>query len=183
VEVGATPQRGDVVVARASSDDALTILTLRDDLAAWMVEHGIEQWRSGEMPLAWIETCAAHGWLFAASRNGSLVGSVTLVWTDPFVWGDQNEPAGYIHMLMVRRADAGSGLGRRLLEWAENQIRSSGLCVARLDCVRSNARLREYYESAGYSLVGHRDFPGDSNVALGDTTSRATALYEKRLNG
>ena len=90
-----TTEQGDVVVVRASPDDAVAILRLRDALASWMVECGIDQWRPGEMPLPWIELCAAQGWVFAALLDDRLVGSLTLVWDDPLIWVDRNEPAGY----------------------------------------------------------------------------------------
>jgi len=58
-------------------------------LASWMVERGIDQWRPGDMPLPWIEVCAAQGWVFAALRDDILVGSLTLVWADPLSGGSQ----------------------------------------------------------------------------------------------
>jgi GNAT superfamily N-acetyltransferase len=160
-------------MVRASPHDAAAVLGLRDALASWMFERGIDQWRPGEMPLAWIEECVAHGWIFVARRDGDVVGSVTLVWTDPFIWGERNEPAGYVHMLMVDRAFAHLRVGQSLLEWAERRITRSGHHRARLDCVCTNVGLRAYYENAGYELVGYREFDGIPSVAL----------YEKTLNG
>ena len=167
-----TTERGDVVVAQASPRDAVAILRLRDALAVWMVEHGIDQWRPSDLPLSWIELCVAQGWVFAARRDDDLIGSLTLVWDDPFVWGSRNEAAGYVHMVMVDRAFARQGLGRSLLGWAERQITRAGHRRARLDCVRTNVALREYYEHAGYVLVGNREFAGGVP---------AVALYEKAL--
>jgi len=139
-----------------------------------MVECGIDQWRPGEMPLPWIELCAAQGWVFVALLDERLVGSLTLVWDDPLIWGDRNEPAGYVHMLMVDRAYAHLGLGRSLLDWAERRITRAGHRHARLDCVRTNLDLRAYYENAGYALVGYREFAGKTP---------SVALYEKALDG
>jgi len=169
---GVTTEQGDVAVVQVSPSDAVAILRLRDALASWMVDRGIDQWRPGDMPLLWIEVCAAQGWVFAALRGDILVGSLTLVWADPFIWGDHNELAGYIHMLMVDRAYARLGLGRLLLDWAERRITGAGHRHARLDCVRTNVALREYYENAGYVLVGYREFAGGIP---------SLALYEKAL--
>ena len=52
---GVATEQGDVVVVQASPGDAVAILRLRDALASWMVERGIDQWRPGDMPLPWIE--------------------------------------------------------------------------------------------------------------------------------
>lgn len=178
----ATPW-GDLRVVTVRPDQAQAVLRLRDDLASWMVERGIDQWRPGEMPLDWIEECTRNGWAYGVWREGRLVASVTLVWADPFVWGEQDEPAGYVHMLMVDRAYAGLGLGRALLRWAEDRIRASGRGLARLDCVSTNVALCAYYESAGYHLVGHRNFAGHPAAALGGLVPAKSVLYEKNLDG
>jgi protein-tyrosine phosphatase len=172
---------GLLAVRRATREDAQKILRLRDELSSWMAERGIDQWRRGEMPLAWLEECAAQGWLVAASLGDNVVASVTLAWNDPFVWGDQAESAGYIHMLMVDRAYAGHRLGRSLLDWTERRIAGSGTHLARLDCVRANLGLRDYYEDAGYRLVGYTDFARTAEAILGDSIPAETALYEKTL--
>jgi hypothetical protein len=46
--------------------------------------------------------------------------------------------------------------------------------LVRLDCVTSNRRLRDLYESAGYHRLEDKDFP---EVAM----ARTTSLYEKTL--
>ena len=146
-----------------------------------MVESDVEQWHPGEMPLSWIEECVRAGWIYGVWRDRSLVASVTLVWADPLVWPDHDDPAGYIHMLMVDRRWAGQGIGGHLLDWTEDQIRSVGCPVARLDCVRTNATLRAYYEAAGYVLVGVREFKGVKLSAVATVEPPGVALYEKKL--
>jgi GNAT superfamily N-acetyltransferase len=165
---------GDLAVMPATVDQSKSVLELRDDLARWMLERGIEQWRPGELPLEWIQWCIAQGWVHVALRGDTLVGSVTIVWEDPLIWGERQERAGYIHMLLVNRSFAGHGIGRSLLDWAERFILDSARGLARLDCVRGNQALRGYYEAAGYELVGYRDFPHI------DWAFEA-ALYEKPL--
>jgi ribosomal protein S18 acetylase RimI-like enzyme len=146
-----------------------------------MLGRGIDQWRPGEIPLAWIERFAEQRSLFAMFGDGRLVASVILAWADPFVWGAQQEPAGYVHMLMVNRAYAGRGLGRVLLDWTESRIGESGRHRARLDCVRTNTSLRGYYENAGYQLVGFRCFDHEASEALDGLVPADSALYEKVL--
>lgn len=162
---------GAVRVNPATLADAEAILRLRDDLAVRMVRDGVEQWVPGEMPLAWVEECVRQGWIYVASRDERLIGSVTIAWRDPLVWGESEEPAGYVHMLMVDPAFGGHGLGSWLLEWSEERIARSGRQLVRLDCAVGNSRLRAFYERAGYRLVGHKVIERASG----------TALYEKRL--
>jgi hypothetical protein len=39
---------GALAVVRATRDQALAVRDLRDDLATWMIQRGIQQWRPGE---------------------------------------------------------------------------------------------------------------------------------------
>jgi protein-tyrosine phosphatase len=165
---------GALAVTRATVADAPAVRALRDELASWMVQRGIRQWSPGEMPEEWIEVCVAVGAVYLVTHDGRLVGSVTVVWDDPLIWGERSEPAGYIHMLMVDRGFGGHGIGRSILEWAEGSIAEAGRRWARLDCAKDNRPLRSYYEGAGYRFVEDKTFP-DLEWAF------ATALYEKRL--
>jgi GNAT superfamily N-acetyltransferase len=165
---------GDLVVDQATGDRARSVLELRDDLARWMLECNIRQWRPGELPLEWIETCVSEGWLYVVPRGEQVIASVAIVWDDPLMWGEMPEAAGYVHMLMVDRNFAGHGIGRSLLAWSERFIADSGRHLARLDCVRNNRQLRDYYERAGYVLVAYNDLR-EVEWAF------EAALYEKPL--
>jgi protein-tyrosine phosphatase len=171
---------GCLPIRVAAGHEARAVLRLRDELAAWMVRRRIDLWQPGEMPLAWVEHSIAQGWVHTVWKQGELVGSVTVAWEDPFVWGKSDTPAGYIHMLMVDRAHAGNGVGRSILGWAESQIAASGRPVARLDCATSNGRLCVYYERAGYLAVGRRQFRfQDSKTFPAVDRAVDTTLYEK----
>jgi protein-tyrosine phosphatase len=161
-------------VSTACSKDVEDLGALRDDLARWLVGRGVDQWRAGEVPKDWIEHEVAQGLVHVVRSRGQLVATVTVAWEDPIVWSDQIESAGYLHRLMVDRRWAGHRVGAVLLAWAEAHIQASGRTIGRLDCVRSNHQLRDYYEAAGYGLVGFKDFP-DIGWA------HETALYEKEL--
>jgi protein-tyrosine phosphatase len=163
----------DVVVAMPG--DGPVVLELRDRLAGYLLDHGVRQWNPGELPLDRIEDSVAIGSVYLVCRGSRLIGSVTITPDDPLIWGRADRRCGYIHMLMVDRAFAGRGIGRCVLDWSEARIEASGREFARLDCVRSNARLRRYYEAAGYALVDYKEFP-NTPWAL------PTALYEKRLH-
>lgn len=54
-------------------------------------------------------------------------------------------------MAVSRRA---SGLGAVVLDWAADAARQRGTAALRLDCVRSNRRLRDYYEARGFTHRG-----------------------------
>ena len=83
-----------------------------------------------------------------------------LLWSDKAVWQEQNAFAADVHGLMVRRAEAGLGLGAALLAWAEQQAHDKAAPPLRLDCVESSEALRRYYRVLGFSEVGRHDFDG-----------------------
>lgn len=165
---------GDCTLAVASPNDAEAVLGLRDRLAQHLLDQGVRQWTPGELPGRWIEDRIAARSVYLLHCQNQLVGSVTITSEDPSIWGDPDDRAGYIHMLMVDRRFGGHGIGRSLLGWCEQRIETGGRAFARLDCVRSNERLRRYYEDVGYRIVGYRDFP-EIPWAF------ETALYEKPL--
>ncbi len=169
-----TTSVGECEVAIASPRDATAVLGLRDSLARYLLARGVRQWKPGELPAEWIEERIVAGSVYVLRRHNQLIGSVTITPEDTHVWGERDDLAGYIHLLMIDRAFAGHGVGRCLLGWCEATIEADGRRLARLDCVRSNGRLRRYYEEAGYRLVGYRIL---SEVPW----ALETALYEKCL--
>jgi len=82
---------------------------------------------------------------------------LTLADEDPEIWGAGDGSALYLHKLTVARASAGSGLGRRLLDWAADEARARGRLHLRLDCVAFNTFLRRYYAAAGFAERGEVD--------------------------
>jgi GNAT superfamily N-acetyltransferase len=169
------PRLGQLLVAPAGNADR--ILKLRDDAATWLVSQGIRQWLPGEVTHDQLLARITSGSLFVARLAGDVIGTITVTWSDPLIWGTTNHPAGYIHNLVIDRRYAGVGLGLALLRWSEDLILSTGPELARLDCVRTNAKLRSYYERAGYKLVGFKgfDLPGAFDTALYEKSLVATA--------
>ncbi|MFJ5220346.1 GNAT family N-acetyltransferase [Streptomyces sp. NPDC088354] len=141
----------------AEHSDAPLLVRLRDGAARWMQEQGIDQWKPGEMGEDHFRARMAEGEVWLAERNGGrVVGGWELWWTDEPAWGVRPPDAGYVHRLMVDRATAPRGAGRAMLAEAERRIAATGRGWARLDCVTGNARLRDWYVTAGYTVVGEQ---------------------------
>ena len=138
-----------------------------EEASAWLLARGIEQWpaRWGD---EWIVPALSEGATWIAADRGAVVGTITLQDADDLVWAGEPPVAQYVHRLAVRRSAAGTGA--RLLGWAEQETAASGRELVRLDCWGSNARLRAYYEAAGYRHV--------DDVSEGTWT---VSRYEKRV--
>jgi ribosomal protein S18 acetylase RimI-like enzyme len=62
--------------------------------------------------------------------------------------------------LWVRRESRGTGIGRKLLAYAEREIRDRGHDTIRLRVVKSNSRAVDFYRQYGWSV--HREFPHEN---------------------
>ncbi|WP_037674559.1 GNAT family N-acetyltransferase [Streptomyces griseus] len=161
---------------RATPADAPALVRLRDTAALWQLARGIAQWLPGEKTEAHFRQVMRDGEVWLAYAGDHLAGGWELWWTDPAAWGPRPPDAGYIHRLMTVPHTAPPGTGRVLLAEAESRITAEGRPYARLDCLSTNPRLRRYYESAGYTVVGEQ--PAKDG---GTGSPYGVTLLEKRL--
>jgi GNAT superfamily N-acetyltransferase len=141
----------------ASVGDVAGLLTLREQLAAWLALRGIDQWQSPmsrDRLVTWVRDGSVH----VVRRDDRIVASVTLLDRDEEFWGPDNDAALYVHLLMVARSHAGHGLGGRVLARAETLARDRGVDRVRLDAAADNSGLQRWYEQRGYRAVGSRAF-------------------------
>ncbi|WP_431046738.1 GNAT family N-acetyltransferase [Streptomyces sp. P1-3] len=161
---------------QADERDIAELVRLRDAAARWQMSSGIDQWKPGELGTDHFRTRLAEGevWLATLGPDGPTAGAWELWWDDVAAWGAQPPVAGYVHRLMTDRETAPAGAGRAMLAEAERRIAAAGRGLCRLDC--RNARLRRYYEDAGYTVAG------ETAAKQGDGGKRyAVTLLEKRL--
>lgn len=161
-------------VRPADPAEAKVVLAVLDEAAAWLSARGIRQWPTS-FRREWIEPALSNGRVLLARLNGTVVGTLTLEWTDP-LWTDDGA-AGYLHRLAVRRAAA--GIGAQLLGWAGTAVRKCDRRLLRLDCSADNMPLRIYYNRAGFRHVGDVTLPGAA--AVWSPPGTTLSLYERIL--
>ena len=151
----------EIAVRPATVADVPALHRLRVEAEEWLASRGIEQWGRGWLPEPAIRSQVDDGqWHVGVTASGDVVGGLRLLWADEEVWQGDHAFAAYVHGLTIDRRHAGSGVGARLLAWAQEQARAAGAPMLRLDCVESNAGLRAYYARLGFREVGRRDFDG-----------------------
>ncbi|WP_338778317.1 GNAT family N-acetyltransferase [Metabacillus sp. FJAT-52054] len=148
-------------VKLAEPADTQTIALLLKEAAAWLKEKGSAQWsellENGE--LDGLAASIKMGEVFLFEKGGLVAGMVMLLpqpgdW-DRRLWGDEKQSLSiYLHKLVTAKSFKGSGLGRKILTWAEQGIEYNGRDRIRLDCIESNPSLNIFYQSAGYLLKG-----------------------------
>jgi GNAT superfamily N-acetyltransferase len=159
---------------RATVDDHGVVLDLLAEGASFARARGIDQWPE-RFPPEFILAGIERGEVVVASIDGVAVGTMSLAWSDPVFWGAGDGQAGYVHRLAVSRERRGTGLGRRLLDWAQDEVRHAHRSLLRLDCLAQNIELRRWYETLSFVHQGDRDVPGP----LGDPV--AISLYQRPM--
>ncbi|MDQ3865627.1 MAG: GNAT family N-acetyltransferase [Actinomycetota bacterium] len=91
--------------------------------------------------------------VLVAEEDDEILGFATV---RPSADGDADETVGELHMLYVRPAVWGRGVGRALLAEAVAAIARRGFGEATLWTEARNARPRRVYEAAGWRLDGPR---------------------------
>ena len=130
------------------------------------------QWAVGEISVADVRAAISRGEVRVLRRSGVVVATVTVTVSDDVVWGVGDDVvARYVHRLIVARGQP--GLGAAVLAEVEVRSAGEGAAVVRLDCVESNARLRQWYAARGYREVG-RVVPTNSGW-------HPSTLFEKRV--
>lgn len=149
--------------ARAIPADGQRVSTIVEEAARWLASKGIPQW-------SWYLTDEGRKTIpdritkletYLVTLGGNDVATFTLQWADRMFWGDkgEDEQAGYIHGLAVRRMFAGRGVGAAAIDWAGREIARRGRPFFRLDCMAENPRLCDFYRGQGFIDAGSAVLP------------------------
>ncbi|MEM1393929.1 MAG: GNAT family N-acetyltransferase [Cyanobacteria bacterium P01_D01_bin.116] len=109
-------------------------------------------------------------YLYAIKGNCQLIGTFSIETKMPpgylkygdINWQNPGLSAFYIHRLAVLPLFQGKGIGTWCLQQIENLAINHNHSAVRLDAVKINQKLLEFYEKSGYKRVGEIIFnPGD----------------------
>jgi ribosomal protein S18 acetylase RimI-like enzyme len=90
--------------------------------------------------------------ILTARDGGALIGCVAVTRKDARTEGG----LAYLGMLCVLPALQSGGLGRKLLDAAEDLARSQGIAAMEMTVIDSRASLIAWYERRGYAFTGER---------------------------
>ncbi|WP_431279520.1 GNAT family N-acetyltransferase [Leifsonia poae] len=150
-----------VVIRHADPGDADAILRLFDEAIAWFVSIGnVQQWgtepfstqqRQIDRVTGW---CAEPGAWVAAHPEIGVCGALVLGEANDYV-PPATEPELYVRLLIGSRDPRAKGIGRRMLEFADDQAEEAGAGLLRVDCYAGGSGdLVRFYESCGYVRAG-----------------------------
>ncbi|GAA2305084.1 GNAT family N-acetyltransferase [Streptomyces kunmingensis] len=162
---------------RATAEQTDDVLGVLDEAAGWLRARGIDQWPD-RFEAEWVADAVTRGETWLVTVEGRIAGTVTLDRSDA-LWADTAGAAAYVHRMAVRRRVP--GLGAVILDWAARTARADGATALRLDCVRSNGRLRTYYEERGFVHRGDVTVGGAPGQREGDGPVTWVSRYERIL--
>jgi GNAT superfamily N-acetyltransferase len=158
-------------IVPAKPEDLDTVIGILDEAASWIIEQKLPSvWKPGGFSRETFLEQISRSEVHIGFVDRKPAGTITLQWSDPVFWGEQQPDSGYVHKLAVRPAYAGQKIGLKILKWAEDAARNAGKGFLKLNCLASDRKIRDYYEQAGFLYKG--DVFGPRAVA---------SLYEKAL--
>ena len=142
-------------ITKALPADIPQIMQLLQKRIDWMDEMDLYQWNKTHYldcyPAEYFAEKIRTEAVFVARDGGEITAVMALFSADPR-WEDDGTTAFYVHHLATDPRCP--GLGRTMLEYAEQVARSHGRQALRLDSQLVNQKLSRYYENLGYRPVG-----------------------------
>lgn len=162
-------------IRSTNADEFELVLGILKEGAATLQSKGVDQWRVWLNPtperLQWVREGFDNGEFYVFENQQKMIAGIyRLSFEDLKYWGIQEKPAGYVHSLTVRDSFSGRQLGKLILKLVEQQLLDKGVYLFRLDCITSNQKLCQYYESLGFKKVGEKI-----------TIQSLNNLYEKEI--
>jgi ribosomal protein S18 acetylase RimI-like enzyme len=168
-----TTDLGPLHITQALPDDEDAVMDILADAIAWLEARGIDQWHAHPGMRPTVAARIARGETWLCWLGGQPVATLALMWADEEMWDPEPPNAGYVHALAVRRAYAGHGIGRALLDWAAGEVARAGRIYLRLDCIAHNVALRAYYEAAGFVYRGDHTYADENG---------SSSLFERQVS-
>jgi GNAT superfamily N-acetyltransferase len=149
---------GRLVIREAAAADAQAIAATLIEAAKWVEQlDGTIMWVEGELEEDRVRAEVRAGMFVVAEIDGQIAGALRFQLEDRLFWSDlDGRDSAFVHRLAVRRAFAGQGVSKALLEWTVNRARALGKRYLRLDCDAERSRLRAFYERFGFRLHSYR---------------------------
>jgi len=96
--------------------------------------------------------------LLVAEADGRVVGQIFVHFTSPWPIPGSHAPAGYLYAFRVRPTHRARGIGKALLQEAEDRLTAAGSAHAVIAVAQDNVEARRLYERRGYKWLA--DDPG-----------------------
>jgi hypothetical protein len=146
-------------VRYAEAGDAAACAAILAEAAAHMQLVGARAWDAADIAADTIQAHIAAGELIVAESSGVIVASQLLQWRDTLFWPDRDDDAaGYLHKVAVRRSHSGGVATVPLVAFASEEAARRGKRFVRLDCAPL-PKLMAVYERLGFTQIDFLKLP------------------------
>ena len=155
------------MIRAGNISDIDSILNITKSCATHMIQNGIYQWNEHYPDKSSFVNDAENNELYVYIENEKVIACISLcnemdeVYI-PVTWKTKNQNNLYIHRLAVNPDFQKKGVGRDLMNFAENFARKKEYKSIRLDTFSKNKRNLKFYESRGYHRLESIYFPKQS---------------------
>lgn len=163
-----------MAVRPAQKSDLDSIMAIIEDARRFMRESGVNQWQNGRPCRELFENDIAAGCCFVYQDGDSIAGVIGIFCADEpnysvvygGKWLSDGLPYAVFHRFAVSEECRGKGIAKRLLSFAENYAKESGMKSLRGDTHRDNKAMRGLLQKCGYTLCGtiHIDEPAPGDI-------------------
>ncbi|KIL42039.1 GCN5 family acetyltransferase [Gordoniibacillus kamchatkensis] len=151
-------------IVRLSKEDGKSLRALYKTVTADLEQAGVHQWDRWYPNRFVIGGDVKRGAAFGIRDGGRIVAAVVVDRRQSanyggLPWSDGTGDPLCIHRLAVHPEYQGRGIGKKLLQFAEDRVRREGGTSIRLDVYTGNPGAVQLYRRAGYAEVGAIRFP------------------------
>lgn len=151
-------------IVKATIEELEPILSMYHFAKKDLYENDIHQWDQDDPSPETIQEDIEKDNLYVAKKGEKILGSIVLdEQKEPehqkVNWLVPNQPALYLHRLVVHPAYQGEGTGKKLMKFADDYAKKHGYSSIRLDAYEENEIARNLYQQLGYQQVGKVYFP------------------------
>ncbi len=146
-------------ITLAEENDIDRIMNLVKDCIKNMESQGINRWNDYYPPREIIQDDIERGSMYILKKNHAVLGIISLNEEQPpeynrLNWSTPHGRILVIHRLAVNPIFQKQGIGRNLINYAENYAIDNGYTSIRLDAYSGNPRALRLYEKRQYKRVG-----------------------------
>lgn len=148
-------------VQLAKENEISEILEIIKERCKWFEENKIDQWGSWYYEELYDEKYFKKMMkkypLYIVKQENEIIGAFLLKIDDDKMHWKNQEKAYYLWHFVGKIGY--SGLGEKMLEFIENFAKENEIKYLRLECMRSNPKINEYYQKHGFQNKGEGDDP------------------------
>jgi ribosomal protein S18 acetylase RimI-like enzyme len=151
-------------ISIATEDDIQNIINIIELCIKDLENQGIYQWNDYYPTLGHINESIQDKSLYTIKENKNCLGVIAITENQPqeykkMNWLDKTGKILVITKLVVNPVWQNQGIGRKLMDFAENEAIEKKYTSIRLDAYSGNPRAINLYEKRGYRKVGEVYFP------------------------